>query len=260
MSFLSLVLLFAVGTVAGFLNVFAGGGTLLSMPVMVFLGLPGPVANGSNRVAILVQNIAATAGFFRQGFSRFRLSLSLAFCTLPGALLGAYWGTKLEGPWFNRVLAAVMLGVLALMWKRKKGDLRNGGETPPADSPGSGRIVAAHVCMVGVGVYGGFIQAGVGFLIMAVLHRVLGLDLVRVNMHKVFIIGTYTIVALAVFAFEGRVWWDAGIALAAGNAIGGWVAAHAAVKRGDGAIRVVLNVVLVAMVIKLIADSFSAAG
>lgn len=253
MSFFSLILLFAVGLVAGFLNVFAGGGSLLSMPVMVFLGLPGPVANGTNRVAILVQNASATLGFFRQGFSHFRLSASLTVCALPGAVLGAYWGTKLEGPWFNRILAGIMVGVLLLMWQKKR---PVDAETATAEAPSSARIILAHVCMVGVGLYGGFIQAGVGFVIMAVLYRVLRLNLVHVNMHKVFIIGAYTTVALAVFAYNGRVFWSAGAALAAGNAIGAWFAAQVAVKRGDGAIRIILNVVLVAMVIKLIADSF----
>ena len=252
MSFFSLILLFAVGLVAGFLNVFAGGGSLLSMPVMVFLGLPGPVANGTNRVAILVQNASATLGFFRQGFSHFRLSASLTVCALPGAVLGAYWGTKLEGPWFNRILAAIMVGVLLLMWQKKR---PIDAETETAGAPSSARIILAHVCMVGVGLYGGFIQAGVGFVVMAVLYRVLRLNLVHVNMHKVFIIGAYTTVALAVFAYNGRVLWSAGAALAAGNAIGAWVAALVAVKRGDGTIRIILNVVLVGMVIKLIADS-----
>ena len=221
---------------------------------MVFLGLPGPVANGTNRVAILVQNASATLGFFRQGFSNFRLSASLTACAIPGAVLGAYWGTKLEGPWFNRILAAVMVGVLILMCRKKR--TPSGSETESPAPPSTRRIILAHACMVGVGLYGGFIQAGVGFVVMAVLHRVLRLDLVHVNMHKVFIIGAYTIVALAVFAYQGRVLWSAGAVLAAGMAIGAWVAAHVAVKRGDGVIRIVLNVVLVAMVVKLIADSF----
>ena len=254
----SLLILFLVGLVAGFLNVFAGGGSLLTMPVMVFLGLEGPVANGTNRVAILIQNISATLGFFRQGFSHFRLSASLTLCAFPGALLGAYWGTKLAGPWFNRILAGIMLGVLALMWKKGQSPKQPDSQSP--DPVSNKRIILAHVCMVGVGFYGGFIQAGVGFLIMAVLHRVLRLDLVHVNMHKVFIIGAYTTVALAVFAYHGRVLWEAGAALAVGNAIGAWVATHVAVKRGDGTIRMVLNVVLIAMVVKLLVDSFNAAG
>jgi uncharacterized membrane protein YfcA len=257
--------LLVVGCVAGFLNVLAGGGSLLTMPVMVFLGMPGQAANGTNRVAILVQSISATCGFLRQGFSDFRLSLSLAACALPGTIVGAFLGTQLGGVWFNRVLAGVMLAVMGLMLS--KGRKRRGDdkiEPPGAEAgdvaeepdamvrPSRRRLVAAHLLMVLVGFYGGIIQAGVGFVIMAVLHRVLRLDLVRVNMHKVFIIGVYTPVALGVFACHGDVIWAAGLSLAVGNAIGGWIGSVFAVKKGERLIRIVLNVTLLVMVVKLL--------
>ena len=105
-------LLLLVGTVGGFLNVMAGGGSLLTVPVLVFLGLPGPVANGTNRIAILVQNITAITTFFRHGHADFRRSLGLALCAIPGAILGALFGTELEGPWFNRTLAIIMIAVM----------------------------------------------------------------------------------------------------------------------------------------------------
>ena len=80
-----LALLSAAGVVAGFLNVMAGGGSLLTVPIMVFMGIPGPVANGTNRIAILAQNITAATTFFKRGYAEFRLSLTLAACALPGA-------------------------------------------------------------------------------------------------------------------------------------------------------------------------------
>ncbi|MCP4843139.1 MAG: TSUP family transporter, partial [Halieaceae bacterium] len=73
-------LLVVVGTIAGFLNVMAGGGSLLTVPVMVFMGIPGPVANGTNRIAILAQNLTAITTFARRGFRDFKLSLTLALC------------------------------------------------------------------------------------------------------------------------------------------------------------------------------------
>ncbi|MFT6051998.1 MAG: putative membrane protein YfcA, partial [Halioglobus sp.] len=88
--------LVAVGAVAGFLNVLAGGGSLLTVPVMIFMGIPGPVANGTNRIAILAQNLSAITAFFNKGFSDFKLSLSLAACALPGAILGALLGVQLH--------------------------------------------------------------------------------------------------------------------------------------------------------------------
>lgn len=242
-------LLIGVGLVTGIVNVMAGGGSLLTMPVLVFLGMDGPVANGTNRVAILAQNIAATYTFFRKGFSDFKLSVTLTLCALPGAVIGAYLGTKLGGVWFNRVLAAIMVVVMILMAKRdKKSQDNNGGEAQISKQ----RKAAAHGLMVLAGFYGGFIQAGVGFIMMAILHRVLKLDLVRVNMHKVFIVGVYTIVALIVFASKGQVVWLAGLLLAAGNATGGWLGTKLAIGKGEKFIRIILYIVLIIMAVKLL--------
>jgi hypothetical protein len=105
--------------------------------------------------------------------------------------------------------------------------------------------------MVGIGFYGGFIQAGVGFLIIASLQGLLLLDLVRVNMHKVFIIGCYMVPSLIVFAINGNVEWLAGLVLAVGNAAGAWIAVRLAVSRGEQIIRVVFAAAIVAMAIRL---------
>jgi uncharacterized membrane protein YfcA len=240
-------LLTAVGVVAGFLNVMAGGGSLLSVPVLVFMGLPGPVANGTNRIAILAQNLSAITAFFRKGFSDFRLSLSLAACSIPGAVAGALLGTGLDGAWFNRVLALVMIGVMLVMHFEK------GSAARPADyQPTRRQLVNGHLLMVAAGFWGGFIQIGVGFIIMPILNRAMGLDLVRTNMHKVFIIAVYTVVALAVFASQVEILWLVGLALAVGNAIGGYLGAHFSVTRGEGLIRLILNMVLIAFIIKLL--------
>jgi uncharacterized protein len=240
-------LLVAVGMVAGFLNVMAGGGSLLTVPVLVFLGLPGPVANGTNRIAILAQNLTAVTTFFRRGFSEFRLSLTLAGCALPGALAGALVGTRLDGDWFNRILALVMIAVMLVMHFDK-----GSSERPRDYQPTHKQLVRGHLMMVAAGFWGGFIQLGVGFIIMPILNRALGLDLVRTNMHKVFIIATYTIVALAVFASQVEIAWVVGLALALGNAIGGYLGAHFTVSKGDKLIRLVLNLVLIAFIIKLL--------
>jgi len=121
--------LFAVGCVAGFMNVLAGGGSLMTMPLMVFLGIPGVYANGTNRVAIFAQNVSATIGFFRQGFSDFKLSLSLLACALPGTLIGAWLGTGLRGRAFNWTLAVVMIAILVLMlWPKRSKKKQNAEE------------------------------------------------------------------------------------------------------------------------------------
>lgn len=244
-----IALLISVGVVAGFLNVMAGGGSLLTVPVMVFLGLPGPVANGTNRIAILAQNITAIATFARKGFKDFKLSLTLALCALPGAAIGAMVGTQLDGVWFNRALALIMIAVMLIM------HFDRGAKTQDTQhKPTQRQLVNGHLLMVGAGFWGGFIQLGVGFILMPILNRVMGLDLVRTNMHKVFIIAVYTVVALSVFASQLELLWAVGIALAVGNTIGGYLGAHFSVSKGEGLIRIVLNLVLCGFIVKLLFD------
>ncbi len=242
-----LALLCGAGILAGFLNVLAGGGSLITVPIMVFMGIPGPVANGTNRIAILAQNITAATTFFRRGYSEFKLSLTLAACALPGAVAGAMIGAHLDGVWFNRTLAIIMVGVMLIMALDK-------GKKPQQQSsqPNRKQLLWGHLLMVGVGFYGGFIQLGVGFIIMPVLHRVMGFDLVRTNMHKVFIVAVYTVAALLVFASQVEILWVVGLALALGNSIGGWLGTTMQIKRGDGIIKTVLNVVLVGFILKLL--------
>jgi len=244
-----IALLIAVGIAGGFVNVVAGGGSLLTVPVMLFLGLPGPVANGTNRIGILAQSIVSIAAFARRGFRDFRLSLSLSACAIPGAVVGALLGVHLEGAWFNRAVALIMVGVLLVM------HFDQGAAQRSADyRPTRKQLIHGHLLMLVVGFWGGIIQLGVGFIIMPILNRVMGLDLVRTNMHKVFIVAAYTAVALAIFASQVELLWLVGIALAVGNAIGGYLGTHFTISKGERMIRRVLNLVLVAFIVKLLFD------
>jgi hypothetical protein len=226
--------------------VIAGGGSLFTVPVMLFLGMPGPVANGTNRIAIIAQNVAAVGTFFSKGFSDFRLSASLAGAASVGAFFGALVGVELTGVWFNRTVAAVMIAVMILM--------ANEGKTKvePTGAAQAKNLALGHALMVGAGFWGGFIQIGVGFLMMPILYRVMGLDLVRVNMHKVFIALVFSIVALAVFAAKVPIAWEAGAALALGNAFGGWLGAHSTIRHGAPFIKKAMFVMLALMAIKLL--------
>lgn len=241
-----ILILGLVGIAAGWLNVLAGGGSLLTVPVMLFMGVPGPVANGTNRIAILAQNVTAVATFRRRGYSDFKLGLSLAAAASAGAVGGASLGVNLDGEWFDRVLALVMIGVMLLMASGHD-QIKPGKHAEPARN-----LLAGHLLMVAAGFWGGFIQIGVGFILMPILHRVLGLDLVRVNMHKVLIVLVYTVVALLVFASQVELLWWTGVGLAVGNSIGGWLGAHTTISHGETLIRRVLYLALSAFIIKLL--------
>ena len=239
-------LLLLVGIATGFLNVMAGGGSMLSVPVMIFLGVPGTIANATNRIAILPQNISAVIAFYRKGFANFKLSLSLAACTIPGTLVGAYLASKIPNDQFNQLLAVIMLVILIVM------ALPEGKVIGHQEAPSPNRLIAGHVLMVFIGFWGGFIHIGVGFLLMPVLNRVMQLDLITTNSHKVFIVLCYTSAALLVFASQLELYWQYGIALAIGTTTGGWIAANFQIKKGIGAIKWTLNIVVVAFIIKLL--------
>lgn len=238
-------LLFAAGVASGWVNVLAGGGSILSVPIMVFLGLPGPVANGTNRIGIIAQNIVSVTTFFRKGFSDFKLSASLAACASIGAFFGAQVGVSLDGVWFERTLALIMLGILIVM-------MTGVGQKPVAAGGKAKNLVLGHILFIATGFWGGFIQIGVGLIQIPILNRVMGLDLVRANMHKVFVALVFSIVSLAVFAANVEIAWALGIALAAGHAIGGWLGASAAVAKGEALIKKVFYLALVAMAVKLL--------
>ncbi len=240
----SFLLLFGVGVLAGLLNVMAGGGSTITLPTLIFLGLDGATANGTNRVAIAVQNVFATASFRREKVSRLRQSLAFGVFALPGAVLGAVAAVRISDAWFQRILGLVMIGVVISML------LPRSGERPTTpEGTGSWWIYPA---LFGIGFYGGFIQVGVGFLFMAAFYHLLRMDLVFVNMHKVLVVLLYTIPALLIFAGSGHVDWPLGLSLAAGNAVGGWWAAHLAVRRGEAVIRYVLVVAVLIMAAKIL--------
>jgi len=241
-----LLLLLTTGVATGFLNVMAGGGSMLSVPIMIFLGVPGTIANATNRIAILPQNIAAVFAFYRKGFANFGLSLSLAACTIPGTIIGANIAARVASDQFNTLLAIIMLIVLAVMSLPQPKALDN--HEPLSKQ----RLITGHLLMGLIGFWGGFIHIGVGFLLMPVLNRIMRLDLVTTNSHKVFIILCYTAVALLVFSSQLDLLWKYGITLAIGTTIGGWLGANFQIRQGIEAVKWTLNILIIAFVIKLL--------
>jgi uncharacterized membrane protein YfcA len=245
MEYLYLLLLFAIGIIAGMLNVMAGGGSTLTLPALIFLGLDSALANGTNRVAILLQNISAILSFRQQQLHEFKTSWQMALWTLPGAIAGAFVAIKIDDQWFQRILAIVLIGVIiTMMFSPKK------RETLQPDLTGKKWLV--YPAMLGIGFYGGFIQVGIGFLLMAALFHLLRVNLVFVNMHKVFIVFIYTIPVLGIFIVSGNVDWLLGLSLAVGNSLGGWWAAQLSVKKGEKVIRFVLFLAIFIIALKLL--------
>lgn len=241
----SIILLFIVAFIAGFINVGAGGGSSLTLPMLIFLGLDSALANGTNRVGILMQNISAIYSFKRSKFSQFKLSLKLSLLTLPGAIAGAVLAVKLNDELFQKILGVVMILIIISMFLPKAKNTKEGED-------GQKISWSVYISMFGIGFYGGFIQVGVGFIIMASLQHLMKLNLVYVNMHKVFIVLVYTLPAILIFAFTGNVNWFWGIILGTGTALGGWWSAKLSVKKGEKLIKIVLVIAIFIMALKLL--------
>lgn len=241
--FESVGILFAAGVISGIINVMAGGGSTLTLPALIFLGLDGTVANGTNRIAVLVQSIVAIYTFRSEKYSRFQLSLKMGLFTLPGAILGAIVASRIEGVLFEKILGVVMIGVVAtlLIPKKKVVSIENIQNVP----------VLVYLAMFGIGFYGGFIQVGVGFLLMAALSYLLKESLVLVNVHKVFITFLFTIPAIVIFILTDNIVWFYAISLAAGNGLGAWWSAKISVKKGEKIIKPILIVSIIIMALKL---------
>jgi len=241
---LKLGILLITGVIAGFINVNAGGGSSLTLPVMIFMGLDSSVANGTNRIGILVQTFSSVSSFHKEKFHDFKTSFKLACFALPGAIAGALVSVQLSDDAFQKILGILMIGiVISMIFSSKKKDLQSRNTQPSW---------WLYPAMIGVGFYGGFIQVGVGFLLMASLYYLLKVSLIRVNMHKVFIVFIYTIPALVVFILTRNIHWIFGIVLALGMALGGWWGAKIAVKGGEKVIRIVLIVAIIIMAVKLL--------
>ena len=244
MEYWNLLLLFGMGIIVGFINVNAGGGSSLTLPMLIFLGLDGALANGTNRVAIFVQNVFAVASFQKREFHEFKLSGKLSLLTLPGAVIGAILATKISGVLFERILGVVLIFIVISMFFS-----RNYAKNNRDQEKHSNWLI--YPTLFGIGFYGGFLQVGVGFLFMAALYNLLKLDLIRVNMHKVFIVLIYTIPSLMIFIVSGNVNWKFGLSLAAGSGLGAWFGARASVKGGEKLIRIVLAIAIFVMALKL---------
>jgi uncharacterized membrane protein YfcA len=245
MTWTSAALLAGVGFVSGVLNVVAGGGSFLTLPVLIFLGLPPTHANATNRVAVLMQNVGAVWSFHRHRVLEWRRTVDMVLPALAGSVLGTGAALAVGDRGFQRILALLMLAVTlwTLLDPRTRGAA--GGQDPRL-----GRA-ALWAAFFGVGLYGGFVQAGIGFLILAVTTQA-GFDLVRGNALKVLVVLLLTALSLAIFAGAGKVQWLPGLVLGAGALLGGLLGARLTVLKGHRWIHGVVTVTVVVFALALL--------
>lgn len=240
------LLLIPIGFIAGFLNTVAGGGTLLTLPALLFLGLPAPIANGTNRIAILIQTFTAVRGFKSKGVSTYPFSFYLGLSAFVGSFIGAKLAIDISGDVFNKILAIIMIMVLlTIIFNPNK----NFTEIPERTT--GKHLYWAIFIFFFLGIYGGFINAGIGFLMLVILPYVNGLSLLKSNVTKVFVVAMYTVGAVIVFAYENKINYPLAFILTIGNASGAWVGSRWSVKKDDKVIKLFLIITVSSLAIKL---------
>jgi uncharacterized membrane protein YfcA len=238
--------LLGVGFIAGFVNTVAGGGSLLSLPFLIFLGLPPAVANGTNRIGILLQTATGALGYRSKGVTNMRFSLYCGATALIGSLIGSKIAIEIKGDTFNKILAIVMIVVVLLIVFKRYFTVAAATER----LKGKHLLIAMAVFFF-IGIYGGFINAGIGFVILLFLQYFNGMSLVKANASKVTIVFVYTTAAVLMFAISDKIDWTYALFLALGNMVGAWISSRLAVKKGDNYIRVFLVVMVSIMAVKL---------
>ncbi len=242
MELIDAALVVGAGLVAGIVNAMAGGGSLLTVALLnVFVGLPGLVANGTNRVGVLVQNASSVASYRKEGVRGFRKAVPVMVPVIAGSLLGSLLVSSVTDETFERIFGILMVPLLFLSLRSPKN----------VGSQINWHPVTTAVIFFGIGLYGGAFQAGVGLLIVVALSRS-GLDLVNANAVKVVVILVLTTIAVPVFIVRGQVDWGFAVVLAIGFAAGGWIGARVAVRGGEKIIKPVLIGAVVALAGRMI--------
>lgn len=247
MSWEHILLIVAVGILTGFINTLSGSGSLISLPMLMFIGLPPHVANGTNRVGILFQNIVSTGNYHRKGVLDAGMGLDVAIPAIIGSIVGAQVVSEMSARAVEVSVAVVLLLMLIPLWFKPKQWLEGKDMSDVAYSKPLRWLIFFLI-----GIYGGFIQAGVGIFLLSALVLNAGYDLVKANALKVFINLIFTPFALGVFLWHGHVDWGVGLVLAVGNAIGAWFASQWSIAWGPAFVRYVLAVVIVGSGIKLL--------
>jgi uncharacterized membrane protein YfcA len=235
MSIPIVIVIILAGIVVGFINTLSGGGSVISLSLLILLGLPANIANGTNRISIFFQTFSSVSSFTKQKMFDSMKPIWLGIPATIGSLIGAYVAVDVKEKVIEiAICIAMVIMVFFLFYKPDKWLKENSMLL-------KGKITWWQVTLFFiVGLYGGFIQVGVGYFLLMALVLGVGYDLVKANAVKNLIVFLYAIFALLVFIFDGKVNYLYGIILSVGSVIGALIASWLAVKKGAGFIRIVI--------------------
>ncbi|MBN2894223.1 MAG: sulfite exporter TauE/SafE family protein [Bacteroidales bacterium] len=240
------ILVVVIGVLAGFINTIAGSGSLLTLPLLIFLGLDPNTANGTNRLSIFMQSISAVSGFKKNKVFTFNEGAQFAIPATIGAIAGALIAVKTKPEVLNYIIASLLVGMLILLLFNPKKWLK------PSENKEKKNKALMFILFLTTGVYAGFLHASVGFFWLAALVLGAGYDLVKANALKNFIVLLYIPITILIFAYNNQINYGLGLLLGAGSMIGARLAVVMSVKKGAPLIRYFLLVAILISAIKLI--------
>lgn len=231
---------------AGVINALAGNGSVITLTILTeILGLPGTIANGTNRVGVLLNSIGASAGFLGKRQLSYRAYGAYIVPVVLGAVFGTYAAVVVTNGQFMAVFKGLMVVMLIIVLVHPERWL--------IERPGVSRLPRGWIwpVMLALGFYGGFIQMGMGVFYLAILVLVAKLPLIEANMIKAISIGLFTLVAVVIFAFAGKVIWPIGFLMGVTQFAGGWLSAHFA-ARIPGAAKLAYGVLVLAVALSVL--------
>ncbi|MEI7597159.1 MAG: sulfite exporter TauE/SafE family protein [Bacteroidota bacterium] len=248
---LEIILVVATGIFCGFVNTLAGSGSVISLPMLMFLGLEPHVANATNRVAIFLQSVTGTYKFYQKGKLDLKLGIKMAAIASAGSIIGANIAVSIDKEMMQKAIGIVMVIMLfVVLVKPEKWLQKELLETKT-------KLTAFQIiALFGMGIYGGFIQAGVGIFLLSLLVMGMGLDSIKANAIKILITAVYNIFAIGIFIYYGQVNWYYGLILAGGNIAGTQIAMRYGLKLGVNFIRWVVVFMISVSAIVMLFDLF----
>ena len=239
-----IIILICSGLVVGFINTLAGGGTIISLTVLMWLGLPINVANGTNRIAVFFQTLTAAGSYQHNHLINWRKSLLIGIPTVLGSIAGSAIAVKLDEKIIEQSFAFIMVIMLLFIVLK-----------PSLWLKGNPILLLKQIkwwmypMFFLIGIYGGFIHVGVGYYLLAAIVLGLGFDLVKGNAIKIILVLFYVPFTLIVFIWTDQINYSFGLVHAIGNVVGAFIASRLAVKKGVGFVRwILVAIILVAII------------
>lgn len=240
MSISIFLILVISGLFVGFINTLSAGGTAISIALYLALGLSPAQANATNRIGVLLQSSLTSVLFSRKGFLKNTHFFRLALPTMSGALVGAVLSLVLPEILFSYFMGISLLVMIVFLFRSPKKF-----EEDDFSKTENGISFLQYLTFFLIGIYGGFVQVGTGFLLMSAGSMLLGYNIIKTNALKTTVMAFYTVIAVLIFWQDGSIHWQYGLLHSIGTFIGSFIATKLAFKKGAKFIKWVVIFVII---------------